>query len=283
MIGFLNIYKPSGMTSQTVVGKIKKKFHINKIGHLGTLDPMACGILPIAIGKATRLFDYSLKKDKEYRVVFQFGYTTDTLDKDGVISITDGRIPTVDEITSAIKLMIGKYNQIPPNFSAKRVNGKRAYDLARNGESFELKPKEIEIYDFRLLNKIDDKSYEFIVKCSSGTYIRAIGRDLAHSLGTFVCMTFLERTETGVFKKENSITLDDVLEKESLDCVISPLQVFENFDRIDIDEKTYKDLLNGKIINKKVYNDSFIIFNDKLIGVSKGNSEYLKLSTYLEE
>lgn len=284
MIGFLNIYKSSGITSQAVVSKIKKKFNIKKIGHMGTLDPMACGILPIAIGKATRLFDYALKKDKVYRVIFEFGYTTDTLDKDGITTITDGRIPEQNEIECAIKLMIGKCNQIPPNFSAKRVNGIRAYDLARSGVDFELKPKEIEIYDFKLLSKLNDKSYEFLVKCSSGTYIRSIGRDLGHALGTFACMTFLEREETGVFKKESSIKLEDLLLEENLNCVISPLQVFDNFDKISIDEKTYIDLLNGKLIpHEKIIKDSFILFNDKLIGVVKGDSDSLKLSTYLEE
>ena len=284
MIGFLNVYKPTGLTSQAVVSKIKKKFNINKIGHMGTLDPLACGVLPIAIGKATRLFDYSLKKDKVYKVIFEFGYTTDSLDSDGNITIQNGRVPTTEEIKSTITKMIGKCNQLPPNFSAKRVNGYRAYELARKGIDFELKPKEIEIYSFDFLNKVGDNGYEFLIKCSSGTYIRSIGRDLGESLGTVACMRFLERVETGVFNKDNAIKLDDLLVSEIDKHIISPLQVFTNFDKINIDDNTYKDLLNGKVIKcDTIKNDTFIICNNNLIGVAKQNYEYLKLSTYLEE
>lgn len=283
MVGFLNIYKPSGMTSFAVVNTIKKHFNIKKIGHMGTLDPMACGILPIAIGKATRLFDYSLKKDKVYRVIFEFGYTTDTLDKEGEIINTTNTLPTLEEIKSEISKMIGKCQQVPPNFSAKKVNGERAYDLARKGIDFELKPKEIEIYDFTLLNKIDDKSYEFLIKCSSGTYIRSIGRDLATRLNTLGCMVFLERVESGVFNLNTSITLDKLITKDISECLISPLQVFENFDTIKLNSKEYKDLLDGKGIKGEVKKDSFLIFNDKVIGIAKENKDYIKLSTYLEE
>lgn len=282
MIGFLNIYKPSGMTSFSVVNKIKRKFNIKKIGHMGTLDPMACGVLPIAIGKATRLFDYALQKDKVYRVIFQFGYTTDTLDKDGIVTISDCKIPTKEDVCNKIKQMIGKCNQIPPNFSAKKINGQRAYDLARTGIEFELKPKEIEIYSFEFLNQVDESSFEFIIKCSSGTYIRSIGRDLASMLDTHACMTFLERVESGVFIKDNAIMLDDILNSEIDKHLISPLQVFENFDRINIDENTYKDLLNGKTLTfDGIKKDTFVLFNSKLIGVAKANDKYLKLSTYL--
>lgn len=284
MLGFINVYKPSGMTSFTVVNKIKKQFNIKKIGHMGTLDPIACGVLPIAIGKATRLFDYSLKKDKTYRVVFQFGYTTDTLDRDGVVTNKNGAIPTKEDVVLAAKKLIGKINQVPPNFSAKKINGERAYNLARQGIDFQLKPKEIEIYSIDLLNQVSNDSFELLIKCSSGTYIRSIGRDLAESLNTYACMTFLERVETGVFKSESAINLDELLKGNIENYIISPLQVFENFDRINIDDKTYKDLLDGKLIDYgNIPKDTFILHNSVIVGIAKSNDKYLKLNTYLGE
>ena len=280
MLGFINVYKPSGMTSSAVVQKIKKRFNLKKIGHMGTLDPLACGLLPIAVGKATRLFDYSLNKVKRYNVIYEFGYETDTLDSTGIIIQDNGIIPSEDSIKKEIMNFIGKSMQLPPKFSANRVDGKRAYDLARNGIEFELKPKQIEIFEFEMLEKINVNTYKFTVVCSSGTYIRSIGRDLSNSLGTFATMTYLERSENGYFNISNSIKLDDLLNGDIQDYLISPLNVFSNFDLINIDEKECKDLLDGKKLNKTINNTSFVICNEKLIGIAKEN-EYLKLDTYL--
>lgn len=283
MIGFLNIYKPSGITSFAVVNKIKKLLNIKKVGHMGTLDPMACGVLPIAIGKATRLFDYSLQKDKTYRVIFEFGYSTNTLDSDGEVIVRDNKLPSIVDISNVLPKMIGKCNQVPPNFSAKKVNGVRAYDLAREGVEFELKPKEIEIYNMDLIKQIDESKFEFIISCSSGTYIRSIGRDLAYLLNMNACMVFLERVESGIFCLDNSVKLEDINESNFDKFLISPLLVFKSFDRISIDAKTYKDLLDGKKIKQSVISDSFILHGNKLIGIAKKNDDYLKLDTYLEE
>ena len=284
MIGFLNIYKPKDVTSNYVVQKVKKKFHINKIGHLGTLDPMASGILPLAIGKATRLFDYMLEKVKVYNVTYEFGYETDTLDSTGVVINESNNIPNTEDILKIIKTMIGKQNQIPPKFSAKNVNGARAYDLARKGVDFELKPKEIEIFDIKLTGN-ESNSFSFKIKCSAGTYIRAIGRDIANALCTYATMTKLERCETGCFDLSKAIQLDELLNKDSYESdLISPLVVFKNYDRIDINDKQYKDLIDGKtIIYKEITNNSFLIHNGQLIGITKSGKDYLKLDTYLEE
>lgn len=285
MIGFINIYKPSGMTSNAVVQKIKKHFHINKIGHMGTLDPMAEGLLPIAIGKATRLFDYMLDKKKTYNVIFEFGYETDTLDITGVKTASNECNMSIDDIKSACKNMIGKQMQMPPKYSAKNVNGARAYDLARKGIEFELNPKEIEIYQFDLLSQIEKNKYKFKIVCSSGTYIRAIGRDLGYKLGTYATMTNLERCDMGYFQIDNSHKLDDIMNCEDISNVlISPISVLNNFDIINIDEKIYNDLLNGKIVPfHSIIKNSFVLFNDKLIGVAKPRENQLKLDCYLEE
>jgi len=284
MIGFLNVYKPEGLTSNAVVQKIKKKFHIKKIGHMGTLDPMATGILPIAIGKATRLFEYSLDKTKRYIATFNFGYTTDTLDITGQIISNDGYIPSSDDISKVLPKMIGKLSQIPPNFSAKNINGKRAYDLARSGIEFELTPKEVEIIDIRLIEQVSNNCYKFDIVCSSGTYIRSIARDMASYLKTYGCMSSLERIENGRFIKNNSIELDKLLEEDISKYLIKPEEVFNNFDIVEINDKMFKDLLNGiKFEFVKFYKPTFIKYNDKIVGVAKIDSNDLILDTFLYE
>ena len=159
MIGVVNINKPVGTTSSNVVVKIKKLLNIKKVGHMGTLDPLAQGVLPICVGKATRLFDYFLKKQKTYIAQFRFGEQTDTLDLEGNIIDISTNIPTKTEIEKALKVFIGEINQIPPMFSSKKINGKKAYDLARKGEEIELQPCKITIYDYKLLKQIPNIEY----------------------------------------------------------------------------------------------------------------------------
>ena len=207
MIGFVNVNKPSGLGSSKVVSVLKKHFNIKKIGHMGTLDPLAEGVLPIAIGKATRMFDYMLEKNKTYIAQFTFGKTTDTLDSDGQVTETTTIIPTKNKILSILPKLIGRISQIPPQYSAKKVNGKCAYDFARNGEKVELSPKEIEIYDIKLLNQINNTTFEFEIECSGGTYIRSIARDMADLLNSKAYMSKLIRTKSGKFELNNSFTL----------------------------------------------------------------------------
>jgi tRNA pseudouridine55 synthase len=286
MIGFINVNKPSGMTSNAVVQKIKKRFHIKKIGHMGTLDPLASGVLPIAIGKATRLFDYSLNKSKRYTAVFDFGYSTDTLDITGE-KVNDGAyVPTSEEIMSVLPKLTGKISQIPPHYSAKNINGVRAYDLARRGIDFELKPKDVIIHNIELIEKVSEYQYKFDIVCSSGTYIRAICRDLATMLDTYACMSALIRTETGVFNLTSSINLEDIIDsKESINkYLIPPIDAFPQFDRVTIDSNVFNDLLNGKRPKwKKLQNDTFVIFDNQLVGIAKKDSEELILETFLFE
>ena len=306
MIGFLNIYKPSGMTSNAVVQKIKKRFGLDKVGHMGTLDPMACGLLPIAIGKATRLFDYMLQKTKTYTAIFDFGYETDTLDITGQVVVSDladiqvgqkietnqldiissakSDLVSDEKLTKALSAMIGKQNQIPPKYSAKNIDGARAYDLARAGVEFELSPKEIEIYNLELLEKIYDLRYKVKITCSSGTYIRAIGRDLAKMLGTHATMSYLERSDLGVFNLSNCVILDDLLAGDLRDYLLSPIDVLKNFDIIKVDDKVFQNLIDGKFVKwTDISKNSFVIFQDKLLGVAKPRKNQLKLDTFLKE
>lgn len=286
MIGFINVYKPSGMTSNAVVQKVKKRYKIKKIGHMGTLDPLASGVLPIAIGKATRLFDYSLNKTKRYTAVFDFGYTTDTLDTTGTIEHDGAYVPNREEIESVLPKMLGENAQIPPMYSAKNVNGMRAYDLARRGIEFELKPKNIIIHKLELIEQVSDCQYKFDIVCSSGTYIRAIGRDIANLLDTYATMSMLERTETGSFNLDNAVYLDKLLEDNTnlQDCIISPIDAFGNFDIIEIDSETFKALLDGKKVEHSIIsNDTFVVYDGQIVGVAKKNIGQLSIDTFLYE
>lgn len=285
MIGFLNVYKPEGLTSNAVVQMIKKHFHLKKVGHMGTLDPMAKGLLPIAIGKATRMFDYLLEKKKTYNVIFDFGYETDTLDITGT-KINENNVEISEEdLKKNISKMIGKQNQMPPKFSAKNVDGNRAYDLARKGIEFELKPKEIEIFNFKMINEIESNRFLFQIVCSSGTYIRAIGRDLAKFFETYATMSMLERCDLGFFNLDNSFKLDEILSSDNIDnFLLSPIDILPFYKRIDINKLTYKNLIDGKFVAFEKFDTNAFVFNDgRLIGIAKPRENQLKIDCYLEE
>lgn len=286
MIGFINIYKPTGITSSAVVGKIRKKFKIKKIGHMGTLDPMAEGILPLAVGKATRMFDYFLDKDKTYIATFQFGYETSTLDALGEKTKENSIEVTENDIKIAInKYFIGKIKQIPPAFSAKHIDGMRAYDLARNGQNVELPPNEVEIFEFELLENLGNNTFKFKIKCGSGTYIRSLARDLGYTLNTFGTMTALQRVQSGLFDLDTSFTLDEILISDNLNSFLIPIEnVFKNFDRIDLEDFEFNKLKNGLKLRKTIAKElSFLFSNGKLVGVAGVNNDELFIKTYLLE
>ena len=285
MIGFINVYKPAGVTSSAVVGKIRKKFKIKKIGHMGTLDPMAKGILPLAVGKATRMFDYFLNKDKTYIATFEFGYETTTLDSMGEVT-KEKKVEVMDDKIQEIinKNLMGKISQIPPNFSAKHINGFRAYDLARSGEIIELPANEVEIFEFDFIDKIDNQ-YKFRIKCGSGTYIRSLARDLGILLGTYGTMVGLERVQSGVFTLKLSTTLEDILESDKLEQFIIPIdKVFTNFKREYLTDNQFFKIKNGLKIKTTLPNEPTFLYNSgKLIGVANIDDSELSIKTYLLE
>lgn len=284
MQGFLNVYKPSGMGSSTVVAKIKKHFHLDKIGHMGTLDPMASGILPIAVGKATRMFDYFLNKTKRYIAVFDFNYTTDTLDATGnKISVGTKKV-VMSDIQKVLPAMIGDIDQIPPMYSAKNIGGVRAYTLARKGEQVELKPKQVSIKSIICTRAIEDNVFEFDITCGSGTYIRSIARDIAQALDTVACMTFLERIESGKFVIQNSVSLEKLLEADDYsNFLIGVDDIFDNFERILLD-KTTERLLNGLSVRlEKKDGCYFLIDNGIAIAVIEIKNCNAKMKTFLKE
>lgn len=244
--GFLFINKPKDWTSFDVVNKVKHLLKFKKVGHLGTLDPMATGVLIITIGKATKLFDFLQKKKKTYIAKFEFGYSTDTLDSTGRVVDRIDKIPTIEEIENVIPKFIGEINQIPPKYSAKSIDGKRAYDLARQNIDFELKPKLVNIYDIKLL-KYENNVMTMKIICGSGTYIRAIGRDMANALNSCATMTELVRTNIGKVSIDDCLSLDK-LDENNIQNFIVPVNEFLDCPILNLSIENGQKLLNGQFV-----------------------------------
>ena len=211
--GWLIIDKPKGMGSTQVVGKTRYLLHANKNGHTGTLDPFATGVLPIAFGEATKLVPFVTDGKKEYEFVLKFGEQTSTDDTEGEVIARSDKIPTRDEIMAVLPQFIGTITQVPPMYSAIRINGQQAYKLARKGTQVEMPARQVEIYALELLEKYDD-SAKFKVECSKGTYVRTLGKDIAQKLGTVGHLIELRRTKCGIFDLKSKILLDSLEKME---------------------------------------------------------------------
>lgn len=282
MKGFLNYYKPSGVSSAYAINKIKKMLKGEKIGHMGTLDPLAEGVLPIAIGKATRLFDYLLDKDKVYIANFTFGYETDTLDRGGVIVKEGGAIPSEEEILKVIPSLCGKVMQIPPIYSAKNINGKRSYQLAREGVEVELKPKQVEINAIKLLNRCEDGSFNFEITCKGGTYIRSIVRDMATLLNTYGTMTALKRAKSGIFTADKAYNAEEIAKNDIADLLVSPDEVL-SFESIYLNDELYDELENGRPCISVCKNGLYKVYHDdEFIGVGIVENAILKIKARIK-
>ena len=245
--GFFNVDKPSGLTSSTVVNKCKWLTGV-PCGHMGTLDPLASGVLPVGVGNATRLFDYFLEKDKEYIAEFTFGVSSPTLDSTGELT-RQGHVPLVKDIQSVLPTLVGDIMQIPPKYSAKNVNGQRGYDLARAGVEFELAPKKVRIDSVELLGQAETQNtFRFKIRCGGGTYIRSIARDMATALDTSAVMSALRRTQSGVFTLENAIPfslLQQDLPVEELEKYLIPTENVLPFDTLRYSGADERRLFNG--------------------------------------
>lgn len=284
--GFVNIIKPTGVSSSNVVCAVKKTLKLNKVGHLGTLDPAASGVLPIAFGKATKFFDYFLKKDKIYVADVKFGMLTDTLDSFGLITENQNVKITKEDIEKVIPKFIGKISQVPPMYSAIKIDGKKACEIAREGKSAELKPREIEIFIIELLDEIEENLFRFKVHCTAGTYIRTLFNDIAGELKTVATTPVIIRTKSGGFEINTAITIEELKEKQQ---VTSIEQYFSNFNFIEVsDELILKKLLNGVKLNKtELYFDFerefFIKANGQLIGMYHFENQELICDVFLAE
>ena len=266
--GFFNVDKPSGLTSSTVVNKCKWLTGV-PCGHMGTLDPLASGVLPVGVGNATRLFDYFLEKDKEYIAEFTFGVDSPTLDSTGELT-KKGHIPLYKDIQSVLPSLVGDIMQIPPKYSAKNVNGQRGYDLARAGIEFELAPKRVRIGSVEMLGEAEtENAFRFKIRCGGGTYIRSIARDMAAALGTSAVMSALRRTQSGVFTIENTIPfslLEQDLEVEELEKYLIPTESVLPFETLALDKDGERKLFNGLAVKTDA--------KDGLYKVYQGESFY---------
>lgn len=292
MNGILIINKEKGCTSHDIVYKVKKIFN-EKVGHTGTLDPLAEGVLPILIGKGTLCSKYLINHDKKYIVNLALGQKTETADLEGKI-IEEKNIPnkslTQSKIEKVLKSFIGKQQQMPPIYSAIKVNGKKLYEYARKGQNVEIKPREIEIYDIKLMNiDAQKKQIQFEVFCGKGTYIRSLCEDIAEKLETVGYMENLKRIQVGDFKIEESSKIQELEEnKEDIKYleskIISVEEIFKNKEKIKLDDKKMQLFLNGVKITQNQENDIYRIYNknEKFIGIGIIQDKLLKRDIILD-
>ena len=273
------------MSSAYCVGAVKKKLNV-PCGHMGTLDPMASGVLPIGIGQASRLFPYMIEKEKEYVAEFKFGILTDTLDTTGKTEKTTDFIPTKEQIESVLSSFLGEIDQVPPNFSAKCVDGKRGYELARKGVDFTLPPKRVEIKKFELIEKIDEITYKFLISCTGGTYIRSLARDLGYKTNSLAVMSKLERTKSGIFTTASGIKLED-FKAWDIDTikpyVISPDTVV-NYEKVVLTKKHAQKILDGIFEDLGVKDGVYRVYNQtEFWGIGEANGGILKIKSYVRD
>ena len=277
MFGFLNIYKPKGITSHDVVSVLRKITKIKQIGHTGTLDPFAEGVLPICIGKATRLIEY-LADEKAYIGTIQFGRATTTYDIEGEITKTSAKEILKDDIEKALLNFQGEIEQLPPIYSAIKVDGKKLYEYARKGEEVEIKPRKVCINEIKLLNF--DKNLnqaEIYIDCSKGTYIRSIANDLGENLGVFGHLIKLVRVKAGDFNIENSIKLEKLKSpKDVSDNLIYPLEKL-NYPKIELNQKEFEKISHGMKIEYNIQNGIIILtYANQLIAMAEVNQNIIK-------
>lgn len=280
--GIIAINKPKDWTSFDVVNKIKYKLKPLKIGHLGTLDPMATGVLLVTVGKATKLFDIMQEKVKTYIAEFEFGYETDTLDATGTKTSETTVVPTLNEIKSIIDNFIGKISQIPPKYSAKSINGVRAYELARNNVEFEIKPKQVEIYEINIIS-FEANILKLEIKCGSGTYIRSIGRDLAYKLNSLATMISLIRTQVGSVNLSQTIPISKETTTEELQQSIIDVSKLLQFKELHLSDELNKKILNGQTVQIEREDGNYCLINDNSVSaIVKIENNEAKMSIFLD-
>lgn len=280
MDGILIVNKPKNCTSHDVVYKVKKITN-QKVGHTGTLDPMATGVLPLLIGKGTLCSKYLIEHDKIYKATIQLGKKTTTADQEGEVieeqEIANNALEP-QYVTKRLKEFLGKQIQTPPMYSAIKVNGKKLYEYARKGQNVEVPKREIEIYEIELLN-IDkqNKKIEYKVHCSKGTYIRSLCEDIAEKLGTIGYMAELERLKVGKFILKNAVSIDDLEKKNIEKNIITIEEIFKNNEKINLTRKKLELFLNGVQITYDSPDGVYKIYcENKFVGTGTVKEKLLK-------
>ena len=280
MDGIIVINKEKGYTSNDVVQIVKKIFN-KKVGHTGTLDPMATGVLPLLIGQGTLLSKYLINHDKTYQATLTLGKKMDTGDSEGNVVEEKEVLPemlTEENLNNILKSFIGEQTQIPPIYSAIKVNGKKLYEYARNGQEVEIPKRNITIYDMKIINiNTENAEIKFEVSCSKGTYIRTLCEDIASKLNTVGYMSDLLRTRVGEFDIQNSVTIEELKEGNNIN-IISIEQFFKDKENIILDENKLKHFYNGVKISIDKKDSAYRIYNTKqqFIGIGVVKNALLK-------
>lgn len=279
MDGLIIINKPKSYTSHDIVNVVRKKLNIKKVGHTGTLDPNATGVLPILIGIGTKISKYLVEHEKTYIATLVLGKKTDTGDSEGNIIEKDNNFvnSNKEKIENVLKSFIGKQNQTPPIYSAIKVGGKKLYEYAREGKSVDIKPREIEISEIALENYNNRDEIVFKVTCSKGTYIRTLCEDIAKRLGTIGYMKELQRTKVNEFDIKDAITLEDFDNVNIEDKIISIEKLFINNEKIDLNNRKLELFLNGVQLTHDLNDGVYRIYNNNdFIGLGTVKDKLLK-------
>ena len=278
MDGIIIVNKPKGYTSHDVVNKIRKIYNTKKVGHTGTLDPNATGVLPILIGKATKLSEYLSDHDKTYTATIKLGEKTDTGDAEGkIIEAKPVQIPNKNEVENILKLFLGKQMQTPPMYSAIKINGKKLYEYAREGKQVEVPKREINIYSIKL-ESIENLEVKFTVSCSKGTYIRSLCEDIASKLGTVGFMKELVRIQVDKFKIDEAYKLEDIEKNKEVIKIISIENIFSDKEQVILTNDKLSLFLNGGRIKTDKKDGIVKIYDEKnqFIGIGTINNKILK-------
>lgn len=280
MFGFLNVYKPKGITSHDVVSALRRITKVKQIGHTGTLDPFAEGVLPICIGKATRLIEY-LDDDKAYTGTIQLGSSTTTYDLEGEeVNFSDKKV-TLNEIEAALDKFRGEIEQLPPIYSAIKVNGKKLYEYAREGKEVKIEPRRVNISKLEILEYDEtNRRLTLHIECSKGTYIRSIAHDLGTELTTFGHLVKLVRVKAGMFEVNNAVSLEHIQTKEDVEkLLIAPLTKL-NYMTYELNKNELVKVSNGTAImpSKELPENSLILLTsqERLIAAAKMTKGLLK-------
>ncbi len=246
--GLLNLDKPGGVTSRDVVNVVQKIARPAKVGHAGTLDPLASGVLVVCVGWATRLIEYVQRMPKHYRATFILGQSSPTDDVEGeVTQLVDPPIPTPQEVSAALPDFLGQIMQRPPAYSAVKVKGRRAYDLARRGKLPELKERPVTVYHLEIL-RYEYPELQLAIRCGSGTYVRSLGRDLAERLGTAAVMSALQRTSIGAFTVAEACSPDQISRDSLQDLLLPPVRAVEMLPRVQLNATQLEEVSHGRAI-----------------------------------
>lgn len=289
--GVINVYKEAGWTSNDVVCKLKGVLHQKRIGHAGTLDPDACGVLPVCVGRATKLFDYLTTRKKNYVATIFFGAVTDTQDASGNVLEESKRCPTDDELENILGEFTGKIKQIPPMYSAIKKDGKKLYQLAREGKEIEREAREVEILDIKVLSPIKENACKISVTCSKGTYIRTLCHDIGQRLGCGAYMLDLLRVNAAGFALENALTISQIEEyvnNNDFSFIVPIEEAIEFYPQIDIDACCLKKIQNGnkveaRFAKEKIDGLARIYCDGKFFGIGEQKDGFISIKCMLGE